>query len=196
VKYLCLYWGYQRVDSIFIAEQFCVNSVFMINPGKTARPRCRETSVETVSAPCEIYFLGKLPGRPLDDLTFVDGTPINTLETAAASVERWENTPSHHCDTIEDIAAMIWRFWKKILERDPTTQWNSLRIWKLDLNGAYTLLCFSPEQVGLFAMLLTNDLVYLQITGIFGWAGTLAAYSHHARHQVGIASLPTCDHVC
>ena len=46
----------------------------------------------------------------------------------------------------------------------------------MDLKGAYTLLSFRPEDVGLFGMLLTGDLVYLQIAGIFGWAGTPAAF--------------------
>ena len=43
----------------------------------------------------------------------------------------------------------------------------------MDLKGAYTLLSFRP---GLFAMLLTDDIVYFQLAGIFGWAGTLAAF--------------------
>jgi hypothetical protein len=46
----------------------------------------------------------------------------------------------------------------------------------MDMKGAYTLLSFRPEDVGLFAMLLTGDLVYLQIAGIFGWSGTPAAF--------------------
>lgn len=46
----------------------------------------------------------------------------------------------------------------------------------MDLKGAYTLLSFRPEDVGFFGMLLTGDLVYFQIAGIFGWAGTPAAF--------------------
>ena len=45
-----------------------------------------------------------------------------------------------------------------------------------DLKGAYTLLSFRPEDVGLFAMLLTEDVVYFQLAGIFGWSGTPAAF--------------------
>jgi hypothetical protein len=71
---------------------------------------------------------GKPSGRPLGDLTFVDGKPINTPEIAAASAKRYGEI--RH-PTIEDIAAMIWRFWKKDLERDPTAQWSSFRIWKM-----------------------------------------------------------------
>ena len=39
-----------------------------------------------------------------------------------------------------------------------------------------TLLSFRPDDAGLFGMLLTGDLVYLQIAGTFGWAGTPAAF--------------------
>ena len=46
----------------------------------------------------------------------------------------------------------------------------------MDLKRAYTLLSFKPEDAGLFGVLLTGDIVYLQIAGIFGWAGTPAAF--------------------
>jgi hypothetical protein len=46
----------------------------------------------------------------------------------------------------------------------------------MDLRGAYTLLSFRPEDVGMFAMLVSDDLVYLQAVGIFGWSGTPAAF--------------------
>ena len=63
------------------------------------------------------------------------------------------------------------------LRRVPTALWSNLRIWKMTWRqGAYALLSFRPEDVGLFGMLLTGDLVYFQIAGIFGWAGTPAAF--------------------
>jgi hypothetical protein len=71
---------------------------------------------------------------------------------------------------------MIHDFWREAVRRDPTRRWSDLRIWKMDLRGAYTLLFFRPEDVGLFAMLLTGDRVYLQIAGIFGRSGTPAAF--------------------
>ena len=116
---------------------------------------------------------GKPSGRPLGDLTFVDGTPLNTPETSAAAAAYYGDIVH---PTIEDIAQMVCRFWAKTLERDPEAKWSDLRIWKMDLKGAYTLLSFRPEDVGLFGMLLTDNLVYLQIAGIFGWAGTPAAF--------------------
>ena len=51
----------------------------------------------------------------------------------------------------------------------------------MDLKGAYGLICFRPDDAGLFGMLLTGDLVYLQIAGIFGWAGTPAAFQVDTR---------------
>ena len=56
---------------------------------------------------------GKPSGRPLGDLTFVDGCPLNTPETAAAAIEMYG--PIDH-PTINDIATMIWQFWTNQLE--------------------------------------------------------------------------------
>jgi hypothetical protein len=116
---------------------------------------------------------GKASGRPLGDLTYVDGTPVNTPAMSDAAAAHY-GAIMH--PTIEDIAIMICEFWSKVLAVDPTADWTLLRIWKMDLKGAYTLLSFRPEDVGLFGMMLTDSLVYLQIAGIFGWAGTPAAF--------------------
>ena len=67
---------------------------------------------------------------------------------------------------------MIHDFWTAEKLRDPTLQRTELRMWNMDLKGAYTLLSFRPEYVCFFSMSLTDDLVYLQIAGIFGWSGT------------------------
>ena len=116
---------------------------------------------------------GKPCGRPLGDLSNVDGTKLNTDETAAAATSYYGEI--RH-PTIDDIAVMIYDFWRAAKQRDPTVRWEDMRIWKMDLRGAYTLLSFRPEDVGLFAMLLSDDLVYLQMVGIFGWSGTPAAF--------------------
>ena len=116
---------------------------------------------------------GKASGRPLGDLSFVDGTPLNTDETAEA-VNLYYGQILH--PTIEDIAVMVQEFWVEAKRKNPSLRYADLRLWKMDLEGAYTLLSFRPEDVGLFAMLLTGDLVYFQLAGIFGWSGTPAAF--------------------
>jgi hypothetical protein len=63
--------------------------------------------------------------------------------------------------TIEDIAKMVHDFWTEEKKSNPKLRWEDLRLWKMDLKGAYTLLSFRSRDVGLFAMLLTGDVVYL-----------------------------------
>jgi hypothetical protein len=116
---------------------------------------------------------GKPSGRPLGDLSNVDGTRINTDETAKAASDYY-GAIRH--PTIEDIAKMIHDFWMEARKRNPRLRQQDLRLWKMDLKGAYTLLSFRPSDAGLFAMLLTDDLVYFQLAGIFGWGSTPAAF--------------------
>ena len=116
---------------------------------------------------------GKPSGRPIGDMTYVTGTPLNTPEATAAAEETYG--PIKH-PTIEDIAGMVLKFWEKTKKSNPAAKWEDLRLWKMDLKGAYTLLSFRPEDAGLFGMELSGDLVYLQIVGIFGWSCTPAAF--------------------
>ena len=116
---------------------------------------------------------GKASGRPLGDLSNVDGTPINTDETAAAATAYYGQIQH---PTVDGIATMIHEFWTEAKAADPTVQWSEVRLWKMDLKGVFTLLSLRPSDVGLFGMLLTNELVYLQLAGNFGWAGMPAAF--------------------
>ena len=142
---------------------------------------------------------GKASGRQLDDLSYVDGTPLNTDETAEAATRHYGKILH---PTVDDIAIMIQSFWTEAQKRDPRLRWIDLRLWKMDLKGAYTLLSFRPEDAGLFGMLLTGDLVYLQIAGIFGWAGTPAAFqvvtraiSWELRHALKSSTLMYVDDI-
>lgn len=142
---------------------------------------------------------GKPSGRPLGDMSNVDGTPLNTRETADAATAYYGQILH---PTIEDIAQMVHDFWTAAKEADPDLRWEDLRIWKMDLKGAYTLLCFRPRDVGLFAMLLSGDLVYIQIAGIFGWSGTPAAFqvvtravSWELRHGLKSSTLMYVDDI-
>ena len=116
---------------------------------------------------------GKPSGRPIGDLTYVTGTPLNSEETTTAAAVRY-GVIKH--PTIAEIVRMMMSFWEKAVESNAAVQWSHLRLWKMDLKGAYTLLSFRPEDAGLFGMEVTGGLVYLQIAGIFGWACTPAAF--------------------
>ena len=116
---------------------------------------------------------GKKSGRPIGDMTYVDGTALNTDEATKEAEDIYG--PIRH-PTIEDIALMILSFFTEYGSNKPGKEWSDLRIWKMDLKGAYTLLSFRPDDVSLFGMEVTGDLIYLQLCGIFGWSCTPAAF--------------------
>ena len=142
---------------------------------------------------------GKASGRPLGDLSFVDGTPLNTSETKEAASDFYGKIQH---PTIEDIAAMVGKFWTHAVSQDPLVAWSEVRLWKMDLRGAYTLLSYRPESAGVFGMLLTDNIVYFQIAGIFGWSGTPAAFqvvtraiSWELEHRVSSTTIMYVDDI-
>jgi hypothetical protein len=62
---------------------------------------------------------GKASGRPLGDLSYVDGTPLNTDETADAATAHYGKIVH---PTIDDIANMIYEYWLDARARDPSVQ--------------------------------------------------------------------------
>jgi hypothetical protein len=116
---------------------------------------------------------GKQSGRPIGDLTYVTGVPLNSDMTTTAAAEFYGDIKH---PTISEIVRMIMSFWERAVESPSPVEWKRLRLWKMDLKGAYTLLYSRPEDAGLFGMEVTGDLVYLQIAGIFGWACTPVAF--------------------
>jgi hypothetical protein len=72
-------------------------------------------------------------GRPLGDLSNVDGIKINNNDTAAAAIEYFGRI--RH-PTIEDIAVMIYDFCVDAKAKNPDLRWEDMRIWKIDLKGA------------------------------------------------------------
>ena len=142
---------------------------------------------------------GKASGRPIGDLTHVAGTPLNTIEATAAA-EAHYGAIRH--PTITDIVRMIVQFYRDKKEADPTARWADMRVWKMDLKGAYTLLSFSPTDAPLFAMELSDDLIYFQFVGIFGWSCTPAAFqvvtraiSFELRHRLKSRTLMYVDDI-
>ena len=83
---------------------------------------------------------GNPSGRPIGDLTYVTGTPLNSEETTAAAAELY-NVIRH--PTIAEIIRMMMSFWKKAVEADSTAQWKptktvlSHRIKKPMVPGLY-----------------------------------------------------------
>ena len=65
---------------------------------------------------CKAHWTRKPSGRPLGDLTYVDGTPVNTPAMSEAAAAHYGATLH---PTIEDIAGMICKFWKRLLLTDP-----------------------------------------------------------------------------
>jgi len=74
--------------------------------------------------------------------------------------------------TVQDIIAMIWEFWEREKKLNPNVKWEDLRLWKMDLKGAFTLLNFKAECVKHVALLLQDGLIVFFLCGVFGWTGT------------------------
>ena len=115
----------------------------------------------------------KASGRPIGDLSHVEGTPLNSPATKTAAQDHYGQILH---PTIEDIVGMVNEFHRDQLRLNPQLKWSDIKLWKMDLRGAYTLLSFSAEDTPLFAMELSDDLVYFQFVGIFGWSCTPAAF--------------------
>ena len=92
---------------------------------------------------------GKPRGRPIGDLTYGTGMPLNNDMAIAAATDFYGDIKY---PTILKIICMIMSFWQRAVESEPSVDWSNLRLRKMDLKGAYTLLSFQPEDAGLFGM--------------------------------------------
>ena len=47
-------------------------------------------------------------------------------------------------------------------------KWEDIAIWKMDLKGAFALLNFKTDEIGLLTMNLTENLCFISLVGNFG----------------------------
>ena len=78
--------------------------------------------------------------------------------------------------TIRDIANMVLEFLEEEARKDPNFDPTTVRLWKMDIKGAYNLISFRVEDVKLMANPMTDGLVIFHLCGQFGWSGTPAAF--------------------
>jgi hypothetical protein len=76
--------------------------------------------------------------------------------------------------TIAKIVAMIVDFARKAVAEGNGHK--KIRLWKMDLQGAYTLMSYVAEDVHLMACTLPGALVAFFLCGTFGWGGTPYAF--------------------
>ena len=98
---------------------------------------------------------------------------MNSEEAKKASDRMW-GVLQH--PTLTGIVRMILSFLEEAKNADPRNQWADLRLWKMDLSGAFTLIDFRPSDVHLMVSELQHDLVVVFLCGVFGWTGTPVAF--------------------
>lgn len=130
-------------------------------------------------------------GRALADLSNVPNPmlhcPLNghtTEERAAvnAACERLYGRIVH--PTLGDLMRMI-----TAMAHDHG--WDNITLWKMDLQGAFNLLWFNPDDVALLAFPLVDELVVIHLVGLFGWAGMPFAFQvlNRALHALVSAAI-------
>ena len=98
------------------------------------------------------------------------GNALNS-EEAAAKLEGMYGRIEH--PTLEELMGMVNGFADEMKAKMGSTfKWEDLRLWKGDLRKAFTLLNVRPADVRFFACELSDGLVLLYHTGLFGWTGT------------------------
>ena len=115
-------------------------------------------------------------GRVLMDPTHTKvkgGSSMNGPEVKEKCKER--QGAIEHPD-IAMLVVMVVSFFLRAKHKDPSVKWEDLRLTKMDLRAAFTLLSVAPENTPLFTMNLTGGLVILVLCGLFGWTGTPFAF--------------------
>ena len=127
---------------------------------------------------------GKVSGRPIGDCLDrgpSPSEPINSKYTKEASDKLWGQI-YHRLYIIrlwsvyDDIARMVLDFYVREKLTEQEMKWGDVRIFKMDLKGAFMLLTFETGAVRKVAMEMSDDLVMIFLCGVFGWTGTPAAF--------------------
>ena len=142
----------------------------------------------------------KPEGRTLMDLTDDTRGALNTDDARDKAKAEWE--PILHF-TIFMFIAMLLDFFDQCILDEPTTTWDDLVIYKMDLKGAFNLLSIKSGSVKHMAVELTDDMVAIFNCGMFGWCGTPYAFQvvtralhHQMIHKLFGPSLMFVDDHC
>ena len=118
----------------------------------------------------------KPQGRAIADVSNAPDPSLDNPLNGATSVDRFAVTSA--CEaaygeikhpTLSELALMV-------LAMADRHGWDDLVLWKMDLQGAFTLLWIHPDHTPLLAFLLTGGLVVFHLVGLFGWAGMPHAF--------------------
>ena len=114
-------------------------------------------------------------GRAIGDMSDSrHGSPLNS-EEAKVKLEALYGPIEH--PTIEDLVGMVLSYaddMKK--EMGDKFRWEDMVLWKADLRRAFTLLFFRSGDACYLACQLSDGLVMIYHTGMFGWTGTPFAF--------------------
>ena len=116
----------------------------------------------------------KASGRILGDQSNdINGRDLNDVLGEARELVKDMWGPITH-PTLADLALMI-------LNEADKYGLENIVLWKMDLQGAFSLLRIRPQCIPKFAFALTNDLTLIHTAGMFGWTGTPFAFSIFSR---------------
>ena len=120
---------------------------------------------------------GKVCGRNVVDCgDGGTGSGLNSDEVKMMADDIW--APIHHPNLLT-IVHMIQDFFAQAQEKDSSVSWDDVRLWKMDLSGAFTLLDFDPGGVPFLATELQGEqerIAVFYLCGLFGWTAMPMAF--------------------
>lgn len=120
---------------------------------------------------------GKPQGRSIADMSNTPD-PLSVCPVNGFTAEERSLLTSRCVDlygpirlpTIHDLMHLV-------LDMADRHGWACITLWKMDLQGAFNLLWFNPHHVPLMAFPLTDELVVINLVGVFGWLGMPFAFN-------------------